>query len=387
MSCYHPLKGFILPPETNKSNKVKLENEDKKNNIKVTGYNVHHLELDSNGHWKPAYDDFRSPYAHKVANEYIDIPCGKCIGCRLDYSRQWADRLMMEMKYHDKAYFLTLTYDDDHIPYNHYVTDNGIIDCPDVDFKRGINARKLLLPAPWLDEETGETGFRPSLHKRDVQLFHKRLREDKQVVEDGQAIRYFTAGEYGDKTLRPHYHSIEFGLEIPDLKVYKVCDGYNLYTSEYLNEIWKMGHVIIGDCTWETCAYTARYIMKKQKGKEANEYLRLDIEPEFVLMSRKPGIGSAYFEEFGEELYHFRTVPIPTKTGAISISSTNKYFDGKLSASNPERFDEVKQKRIEAAKHTEILRDAQTSMNKLDRLLAEEEVKIAQTKSLIRLDN
>lgn len=351
MSCYHPLKGFLLPKDNNSN----------KNNIKVTGYGIDHLEMHADGKWIPADDTWRSPYAVKVAREFIDIPCGKCIGCRLDYSRQWADRCIMELQEHDSAYFLTLTYDDEHLPFPDYVDDE--------------------LKATYLDCETGEYGVLPTLRKRDVQLFHKRLRETT-----GQKIRYFTAGEYGDHTLRPHYHSIEFGLVIPDLKLYTIRGDYKLYTSDLIDSIWQNGHVIIGDVNWNTCAYTARYVMKKWNGKLNDYYAAHNIDPEFVLMSRKPGIGKAYFEKHGAELYYFRDAYIKTETGSVRVSPTNRYFDKLMERDNPDRMVDIKQQRINAAKHAQVLRDSQTSNNYLDRLLSEEENKFAHIKSLKRLD-
>lgn len=356
MSCKHPLKGFIIP---SKASDCGYE-------IKVQGYDVKAMARNDNGKWFPC--DIPQEYVFnqdRIVTEYIDIPCGKCIGCRLDYSRQWADRCLMELEEHDSAYFLTLTYDDDHLPFG---------ECYDAD--------DVLMEYTYVDEDTGECGRLPTLQKRDVQLFHKRLRE-----RTGQKIRYFTAGEYGDQTARPHYHSIEFGLEIPDLKLYAVRDGYSLYTSDLIDDIWGKGHVIIGDCTWETCAYTARYVMKKVNGKLRGWYDAHNVAPEFVVMSRRPGIGRSYYEKHGKELFCFRSTPVSDKNGGRLVSSTNRYFDRLQMVADPDFMNDIKAKRIEAAKHTELLRDAQTSMRKLERLLVEEENLIARTKVLKRVDN
>lgn len=352
MSCKHPLKGFVIPSKI----------ADSGYEIKVQGYETKSMVLRA-GRWFGS--DHIDPVGEQIVTEFIDIPCGKCLGCRLDYSRQWADRCLMELEEHESAYFLTLTYDDDHLPFG---------ECYDAD--------DVLMPFTYVDEETGECGRLPTLRKRDVQLFHKRLRERL-----GQKIRYFTAGEYGDNTGRPHYHSIEFGLEIPDLKVYSIKDGYNLYESALLDEIWGLGKVIIGDCTWETCAYTARYVMKKWNGKLKEWYDVHNVSPEFILMSRRPGLGRAYYEKHGKELFTFRSVPVSDKNGGRMVSSTNRYFDKLLLLDDASAHADLKKKRIEAAKHTEFLRDAQTSMKKLDRLLVEEEVLAVKTKALKRIDN
>lgn len=349
MSCKRPLKGFVIPSALS----------DTGYEIKVQGYDTKSMVLRA-GRWFGS--DMIDPVGDRVVTEFIDIPCGKCVGCRLEYSKQWADRCLMELEEHDSAYFLTLTYDDDHLPFPLFEDSS--------------------MSYTFVDDDTGECGILPTLHKRDIQLFHKRLRERL-----GQKIRYFTAGEYGDTTLRPHYHSIEFGLKIPDLKLYSVKDGYNLYTSALIDDIWGNGHVIIGDVTWETCAYTARYVMKKVNGKLSGYYDAHCIDPEFVIMSRRPGIGRSYYEKHGEELFTFRSVPVSDKNGGRLVRGSNRYFDRLLSVDDPERHAAMKQKRIEAARHTEVLRDAQTSCRKLDRLLVEEENLLSRTKVLKRIDN
>ena len=114
----------------------------------------------------------------------VPLPCGQCIGCRIDYSRQWANRCLLELKYHDSAWFCTFTYDDDHVPRTYYP-----------------------------DPETGEAIPALTLQKRDFQLLMKRIR--KKFEND--KIRFFMSGEYGSQTFRPHYHAILFGLHLDDL--------------------------------------------------------------------------------------------------------------------------------------------------------------------------
>jgi len=158
------------------------------------------------------------PYNEKAFNDEIlksspmgppvQIPCGQCIGCRLAYSRQWANRCMLELEYHDSAYFVTLTYDEAHVPKHYYP-----------------------------DPETGEALPSMSLCKRDFQLFMKRLR--KAFPDD--KIRFFAAGEYGTKTFRPHYHAIIFGLHLDDLVYYKRGEGsFAYYNSPSLQKCWSV---------------------------------------------------------------------------------------------------------------------------------------------------
>ena len=153
----------------------------------------------------------------------LDIPCGKCIGCRLKYSRDWANRCLCELQYHKYNYFLTLTYNDDCIPYG-------------------------------CDPKTGEVTA-PTLRYRDLQLFWKNLRNN------GKDIRFFACSEYGPTTFRPHYHAIVFGLELDDLVHYKTQylgdQRVDYYTSEFINSCWydfdlnkSRGYVVIGDVTY-----------------------------------------------------------------------------------------------------------------------------------------
>ena len=110
---------------------------------------------------------FTLPENNLLDYEEIKLPCGQCIGCRLDRSRQWANRCMLELQYHDSAFFVTLTYDDFHVPKSYYA-----------------------------DPETGEAYTSLTLCKRDFQLWMKRLR--KKFSED--KIRFFACGEYGGQT-------------------------------------------------------------------------------------------------------------------------------------------------------------------------------------------
>lgn len=145
----------------------------------------------------------------------MTVSCGQCIGCRLERSRQWAVRCMHEKQMHDDACFITLTYDDDNLPF-------------------------------------GET-----LVLSDWQKFMKRL------VKKNGPIRFYHCGEYGDDTNRPHYHAILFGYRPDDPELFSTSGETKLYASPSLRNTWGMGHCTFGDATFETAAYVARYITKK----------------------------------------------------------------------------------------------------------------------------
>lgn len=195
---------------------------------------------------------------------YADMPvrvnCGKCIGCRLDKSREWALRCVHEASLYDYNCFVTLTYDDEHLP-------------------EGC-----------------------SLVKAHLQKFMKRLRK-KYVGKSGIGnfgIRYFCCGEYGSVSFRPHYHLALFGFDFTDKKIYKETSAGNICTSEELKSLWPYGFSTVADLTYQSCAYVARYVIKKQnENKKINE----KVQSEYITMSNRPGIGYKWFDKFKSDVF------------------------------------------------------------------------------------
>lgn len=335
--CTRPLKGWQIGFHPSG-----------KPNYYITSYDAHHVEVGHDGKAVACYTPQRSPYACKVVREYKDIPCGRCVECRLNYSRQWADRCLLELQDHDEAYFVTFTYDNDHLP---------VVES--------------------IDEETGLISLRSTLVKEDMQRFFKRLRKH-------QKVRYFMCGEYGSDTLRAHYHAIIYGLHIPDLKFYKQnFNGDNLYTSEWLSDLWhNKGYVIIGGVTWESCAYVARYIMKKQTGKNA-PYEKLGILPEYVAMSRRPGIGRAYYDEHKKEIYENEFIHISTTKGGKKLRPS-RYYDKLYDADFPEDFEKIREKRLQAFKNSKLIKESLTDLEYTDMLKVKEETLLNRSRKLIR---
>lgn len=197
----------------------------------------------------------------------FEVPCGNCIGCKLEYSRQWAVRMVHESKLHPCNSFLTLTYADESLPSSY------------------------------------------GLDVRHAQLFLKRLRKSLDVK-----IRFYLCGEYGDQTGRPHYHAIVFNYDPPDKQPYKIINQKLHYISSSLTDVWQLGHATVADVTPQSCAYVARYVTKKIKSGDqagADRYYRqspvdlnfYNVKPEFSLMSRKPGLGTGYVEQFKSDFY------------------------------------------------------------------------------------
>ena len=218
----------------------------------------------------------------------VDLPCGRCIGCKLEYSKKWAVRCVHEASLYEKNVFVTLTYNDENLPY--------------------------------------ASDGQPTLVKRDFQLFMKRLRK-----KYGSGIRFYACGEYGEKYARPHYHVILFNFSPPDLRVIQ-RRSYPLYTSGGLSSVWNLGFHTVGDVNFESSAYVARYILKKNNLKEYG--LR---EKEFVLMSRRPGIASDWFDQHKNDVYPLDAVFIQ-RNGKLIKMKPPRYYDNKFELFSEKSF-------------------------------------------------
>lgn len=264
----------------------------------------------------------------------IQLPCGKCIGCKLERSRQWSQRLTDEARFHDRSCFVTLTY------------------------------------SPFFRPKDG------SLHLEDFQLFMKRLRK-----RCGAGIRFFHAGEYGLKFGRPHYHAILFGVDFRDAFDFDRSErGDWTWSSYLLDELWNKGMARVGNVTSESAAYVARYCTKKVTGDKARaHYERMDpltgeffqLKAEYATMSRRPGIGRLHVEKYAREIFSrdsviFRGHP----------AKPPRFYDSVFAKLDPLAYELLKEKR-ESALRVSIDRSH-------ERLRVREEVKLAQLGSLKR---
>jgi hypothetical protein len=220
-----------------------------------------------------------------------------------------------------------------------------------------------------------------SLDKTEFQRFMKRLRK-----RYGKKIRFFHCGEYGEKNNRPHYHAIIFGMDFEDKELFQVRDEIRLYTSENLAQLWPYGFSTIGTVTMESCAYVARYVTKKQKGKDAEKhYIRWDpltgegipIEPEYATMSRKPGIGKTWFDQYKSDVFPHDYVVI----NKHEVKPPRYYLEQlRGDKDNPTKeYLEVKAKRLEET--PEVIDQYNENM---DRLWVKEAVKEKRLEILIR---
>lgn len=280
---------------------------------------------------------FLSPEAvFKVHPSKIEMmPCKQCHGCRLRKSAEWAARCMHERSLHDSASFLTLTYKPERLPAN------------------------------------------GSLVMRHYQLFMKSLREKF----DNVRIRFYHSGEYGDKLYRPHYHALIFGFDFPDKVYWKTHNGNPLYLSPSLQKLWKLGYSSIGNVTFKSAAYVARYAMKKINGLRKEEhYRRIDpvtgksyqLAQEYSTMSRKPGIAKRWIEKYFGDVYPHDYVIVDGRK-----MKPPSFYDSYYEMLSPDDYVELKLKRKELLlKHI--------ANNTPERMIVREKCERARTSLLIR---
>lgn len=266
MPCFHPLDGY----------RSKTVNPSGKRSIV---FDV-----------KDAYTDMR-----------VTVPCGQCIGCRLERSRQWAIRCVNEASLYENNSFITLTFNEENVP---------------------------------LDG---------SLNKADFQKFMKRLR--KKYPQN--KIRYFHCGEYGDLLNRPHHHACLFNYDFPDKILWSERKNIKLYRSKILETLWPFGFCTIGDVNFESAAYVARYVTKKITGDLAEGHYNGRV-PEYVTMSRKNGIGHDWFQKYKNDVF-----PQDYMIVRNHKCKPPKYYDTIYNLTDRLSFASIKGDRERAAKKSE----------------------------------
>ena len=265
---------------------------------------------------------FRKPEGAKY-NDHQQLPCGKCLSCQIDKSKEWAVRGFHESQCHSQNCFITLTYDEEHLPENN------------------------------------------TLVKEDLQKFIKLLRY--QIGET--KIKFLAAGEYGSEhnSHRPHYHACIFGYDPPDKQYFFTNKwGDAVYTSDFISKAWRhKGYITVSELNYRTCAYVARYTVKKIVTKEEREQHEYWIDtktgetnydpiaykkgllmknkiPEFITMSN--GIGSDWHDKYEKDTHKDYV------TVNFAKHKIPRYYDKKLENKNPELLTTIKEKRVKAAK-------------------------------------
>lgn len=286
MVCYHPLYAIrqnnVLSPKTGKPT------------VSVLG-KVSTFERDG----KLKFGNFISG-GRSITG--FSVPCGKCIGCRLEYSRQWAVRLMKEVSTSEASCFITLTYSDDNLVY----------------------------------------GKIPTLYHPHFIEFRDRLRAYiRYHYGKDIKIKYFMCGEYGTQNFRPHYHAIITGWDFPDKVLEYEERGYPHFQSELLTKLWKKGRTETCNVSFDTCAYVARYITKKINGDQASDYYD-GFQPEYSTCSK--GIAYDWFKKYRSDIYNTDTMVI-YRHGIPYHMKVPRYFDFKLEQEDPALLEFIKSKR------------------------------------------
>lgn len=276
-------------------------------------------------------------YTRAIPNTQFQIPCGQCIGCRLDRSIDSMVRCVHESKCWPSSVFVTLTYAPEFLPENE------------------------------------------SLDFRDLTLFWKRLRKHF----SGQRIRYFACGEYGSLRDRPHFHAIIFNCDFVDKKLFfRSSSGSNVYRSDLLDDLWQLGHTSIGNVTNESCAYVARYITKKITGDGSQEYVDDDGVvklKENTRWSRDPFIGGLYLQKYWKDIYLRGDRCLIEKNGRMKKYKVPRAYDKWLAENHPDVYADVKSER-----QKNMLKFSRSSENTPQRLRVKEELHELRASKLIR---
>lgn len=240
----------------------------------------------------------------------VTVACGRCVGCRLDYAMDWSVRCVHELQTSGSGCFVTLTYDNAHLPEDR------------------------------------------SLRYRDFQLFMHRVRNA------GFSPRFFMCGEYGDEFGRPHYHAILFRYVPGDCKFWRLEGKIKLYTSDELSDLWGNGFVSVGEVTRHSASYVARYSLKKITGDNASEAYG-GRAPPFSHASNRPGIGADWFFKYYRDVYPHDNIVIEGKTFRVP-----RYYRKLYERIDEEGFERVSAEHVRLAKEASADLAAEVELNK-----------------------
>lgn len=317
---------------------------------------------------------FNRDHVSHLPYESICLPCGKCLGCKFDHTKMWAVRCVHEASLWDHNSFITLTFNDMSL------------------YERRHDCRKCEKY-----KRTGRLCSLPSLCVKDFQNFMKRLRKHADgfqcihpitreiypesnrypgtLGEVSYPIRYYHVGEYGERFARPHHHACLFNFDFKDKYFWKFSKkGYKLFRSPFLEKLWPYGFSYIGEVTWQSAAYVARYCMKKVSGDNAEKHYMgvsrdtgevVPIEPEYPTMSRRPGIAREWFRQNPGDVY-----PKDFVTIVGHVFRTPRFYDKIYDIEQPEAFKKIKRKRLTHAK--EKGKDDSSTRRRSKRIISEQ---------------
>lgn len=336
MPCYHPRERWQIDWNKNPEAATVL--------VKKTGELVGRSWIEYN---------IDQEYSRGISRkdcivEYI--PCKQCLGCRLEYSREWAIRQTAEAETWGPKmnWFLTLTQDDDHLYYT-------------------------------------EKGLMPSVEPNRISDFMKTLRKSAER-KGWTGIRFYGTSEYGAKNGRPHYHINLFNCPAPNL--WKLTEpkvsgsGFIYYQCPDIEKMWRRGFITIAPFSTETAAYVARYVLKKAKNNTTNAgYKALGVLPEKPVMSRKPGIGYDYYTANSEKIYPADQINL----GKFKNARPAAYYDRLFDELHHREMVDIKLQRKEKAIEAEKIRQTKSTLTKTESLEIAERNKSAQVQRLKRM--
>lgn len=303
-------------------------------------------------------------------NRYMLIPCRHCYACSINYAADWATRMACECitNRSDQNYFITLTYDEEHLPIYEkidYVDEKGKII---TFYNRG--------------EDTWNTG---TLQKDDSQKFIKRLRRKLEYQNKLGKFKFFLCGEYGDLG-RPHYHAILMDCKLDESQFYDCkidTNHHDVWKSKELDKLWGMGFVDVATASWQDMAYTARYVQKKWiKSFKPIDYAINGKDPEYVTMSK--GIGDEYVKQNMDKIYETDEVIIHTIGNKSNKVKPPKRYDDILKSTDEKKYDKIKETRNYIRERMEEILLTKTDLTDLERLRLQEEQITEKAKMLKR---
>lgn len=305
----------------------------------------------------------------------MQIPCGHCWACFLNKAADWATRCMFEAQRWENNYWITLTYDEDHLPIAEWIKYKKYEDNKEWHWE--------------ILENTGDESWQDgTVQIEELQRFINTMRKDFER-RGHTGIRYFAAAEYGSENHRPHYHIIFFNLplrldEFYDAHLDNRTHSFS-WKSKEIDKWWKQGIAEVTEVEWCNCAYTARYNSKAliDGAKKQEEYAKQGKLKEFITMSRRPGIGNNYFNENMSKIYENDEIIIQTFNGSCVVKPP-KAWDKKFKELFPEAFEDLKRNRLEAMDRAQQLKRELSNYSDYERLKIDTEEIMRKGELLIR---
>lgn len=283
----------------------------------------------SSDEWKIFYN----PYTGQKSNPFR-IPCGKCIECRLNESKEWANRVTMENMIlpqdENRALFVTLTYTPDQEDF--ICSYDYVIDCDEVPEDIEMHKHLTLVPS------------HVARYIHDVRQYFERKHNWK-------GVRFYLCGEYGSKMYRPHFHIILLNLPPMDYKVHHTNSmGNAFFEIPELAALWRnpdattadksFGFVCFAEVSWESIAYTARYCLKKFNDQdERNLFIKANIHPVFSSKSTHPGLGYEFYQNYKESIFRDNQINLPNGR----VCGVPRYFKKLYEEEYPSRYRKYKE--------------------------------------------